>query len=364
MNIAFTIGAINRGGAETLLLDVMKRASQLPFNTMLIHRKGGDYDANFKTLGLPCIHLYPKHGRYISYLLALRKVICQNHINLVHAQYWLDAIFARLATIGLPIKIVTTYHGYTGAAENINLLGKVRYVLSIIVSDKVCFVSKYEQSGFERNFGKWISDKGCVVYNGVDFDKLDDISKNAPLSTFNSPLPKLCMVGNFTSVRSQIIVCQALKQVSIPIDFYFIGGKIYNETWRYDECVAYCSEHHLNNVHFLGKRGDVPALLQQMDGFVYSSANDTFGIAAVEAMAAGLPVVVNNHPVMLEVTNDGKWATLFRTEDVEDCANKIQDLIEHLPERKVQAQRIAKEVREEYSIEKHIARLNEIYTQI
>lgn len=367
MKIAFTIGAINRGGAETLLLDVLKRTLQLPFNAMLIHRNGGDYETDFKNAGVQCIHLYPKRGRYISYLWALRKVLRENKIDIVHAQYWLDAIYARIATIGLPIKIVTTFHGYTGAVENISLLTKVRYALSIMVSDKVCFVSKYEQSGFNHNFNKWIGDKGCVVYNGVDFSKLDSVSNgsyNTPLSTTNSASPKLCMVGNFNSVRSQIVVCEALTQVRLSFEFYFIGGQIDNEAWRYDECVAYCREHRLDNVHFLGKRGDVPSLLQQMDGFVYSSANDTFGIAAVEAMAAGLPMVVNDHPVMQEVTNDGKWATLFKSDDIDACANAIENLLSHLDERKATAKEVAQQVRATYSIEKHIERLTEVYKSL
>lgn len=365
MKVAFTIGSINRGGAETLLLDVMKRASQLPFDAMLIYRNGGDYEANFKATGQSCVHLRPNHGRYISYLLTLRKILRENHIDIVHAQFWLDAIYARIATIGLPIKIATTYHGYTGAVKNIGWLCKVRYVLSIMASDKVCFVSEYERRGFDCNFGKWIGDKWRVVYNGIDFNKLDLVSKaslNLLPSSLNTAAPKLCMVGNFNSVRSQMVICQALAQVHQPYGFYFIGSQIADETWRYDDCVAYCQKHHLDNVYFFGKRGDVPMLLKQMDGFVYSSANDTFGIAVVEAMAVGLPVVVNDHPVMKEVTHDGEWATLFKSNDVDACAHAIEDLLSHLAERKATAKDIAQQVRATYSIEKHIERLYEIYT--
>ncbi|MCQ2339168.1 MAG: glycosyltransferase family 4 protein [Paludibacteraceae bacterium] len=371
MKIAFTIGAINRGGAETLLLDVMKRASQLPFDAMLIYRNGGDYETNFKATGQPCVYLRPKRGRYISYLWALRKVLRENKIDIVHAQYWLDAIYARIATIGLPIKLLTTFHGYTGAVENISLLTKVRYALSIMASDKVCFVSKYEQSGFNHNFNKWLGDKGCVVYNGVDFGKLDAsyASLDTPLPIVNSAFPKLCMVGNFISERQHLMIIQALHQLKmckshLPVELYLIGKEVREMSNSYKLCVTYCSDFAMDYVHFLGGRGDVPALLQQMDGFVYATKAETFGIAVVEAMAAGLPVVVNNHPVMQEVTNDGKWATLFKSDDAKDCANKIQDLIENLPKRKAKAQEIAQQVRKAYSIEKHIERLNEIYTQI
>ena len=78
-----------------------------------------------------------------------------------------------------------------------------------------------------------------------------------------------------------------------------------------DFVLKYCEDNNLDNVYFLGGRGDVPALLKVMDGFVYSSVHDTFGIAVVEAMAAGLPVVVNDYEVMKEVC--GNLVTYFKS---------------------------------------------------
>ena len=125
----------------------------------------------------------------------------------------------------------------------------------------------------------------------------------------------------------------------------------------------------MKNVHFLGGRGDVPALLKQMDGFVYSTDHDTFGIAIVEAMAAGLPIVVNDYAVMKEVCgeSDENYVRYYHSKDVDGCAEAIQQLLKDLSFSSAEfKQRCAHNsiyVRERYSIESYIDRLSHIYSE-
>lgn len=364
MKVAFLIGSLNRGGAETLLLDILQHNSQLPFDVILIHRKGGDYLPNFEATGCPIYNVFLRKGYFFRYLLNLRKLLTQQHVDIIHAHFGLSAILGRLAMLGTGIKIITTYHGFSGYASSLHLKNKIEYVASFICSNRLCFVSDFQKRGYEHNFRYWMRGKSVVLYNGINMCKFysnSSLSSSNALSTIDDNAIKLCMVGNFTSVRSQMVICKALALLNNKIHFYFIGKRANKEEWRYDECVRFCEENNLTNVHFLGGRNDIPDLLHQIDGFVYSTANDTFGIAVVEAMAAGIPVVVNDHPVMREVTNNGGWATLFKSDDIAACANAIEDLLLHLAERKATAKNTAKQVREEYSIEKHIERLDHIY---
>lgn len=370
MNVAYILGSLNCGGAEMLLLDVFQNASKASYEFIGIHRKGGVLQTNFESTGIP-FYSCSLHHNVMRYIFQLRHLCQQKQITLIHTQMPIDCIFAKIAIIGLPCRLVTTFHGFDMGSK---WLERLRNRLAICCADKVCFVSQNEQKDYEVKY--YVGNKGVVIYNGVDFEKIlkkkeSETERNGGSIITSKSLIRLCMVGSFGGGRSHIVICKALRYLSEhnnptfnQLDFYFIGAKRTSEPQYYDECVEYCRTQHLDNVHFLGGRSDVPQLLHQMDGFVYSTVHDTFGIAVVEAMAAGLPVIVNDWEVMKEITHDGKWATLFKTEDAEDCANKIQDLIEHLAERKEKARQIAKEVREEYSIEKHIARLNAIYSDV
>ena len=370
MKVAYLLGSLNRGGAETLVLDVFKNASNAPFEMIGVHRKGGAYQEEFYAAGPKMIQCAPKRFGLLRYLRQLRQILQQEKVTVIHAQYWMDAVYARFATIGLHIPIVLTFHGYLGAqAKGISA---VMYRTAVRIADMLCFVSGYQKEQYAMRYGKIIQRKGEVVYNGIDFGKFDDTGVRCKVYGVRDSL-KLCMVGSFNSVRNQKLIVEAMRiiddrlmMVDKPLfDFYFIGGKYGGEEWRYDECVRYCEEKGLKNVHFLGGRGDVPELLCQMDGFVYATKNDTFGIAVIEAMAAGMPVVVNDHPVMGEVCGEaGEAVWYYRTDDADDAAAALESLLINLQQSKNAAKENAKEVRRKYSIEQYISRLKEIYQKL
>ena len=359
MKVAYLIGSLNRGGAETLLLDIFRNSKKAPFQMICVHRKGGAYQDNFYAAGPKMIQCAPQRFGYIRYLLQLRSVLKTEGITIVHAQHWLDSIYAKIATIGLPIRVAVTLHGYFPLS---GLTGRLCRI-SIRIADEVCFVSKYEQDWYRQRM--CISDSKChVIYNGVDFDKIIDSKMEiGDFTKKHDGKLRLCMVGNFVRVRDHITLFKAFRLLNVRgvnnYDFYFIGKQVEEQGDIYDVCEQIVKENNMTNVHFMGGRGDVSSLLKAMDGFVYSTDHDTFGIAVVEAMAAGLPVVVNDYAVMKEVCGDA--VAYFKSKDVEDCADKIESLLAGLPQRKKVAQKNADVLKKKYSIEAYLARLNEVY---
>lgn len=364
MKVAYLIGSLNRGGAETLLLDIFRNSEEAPYEMMVIHRKGGLYEKEFESITSKCYQIAPRRWHFISYLRKLRKTILQEKVTVIHAFYRLDVIYAKLATIGMDVPIVITFHGYKGS--ECGWVKSLLYRMLMRLATKLCFVSGEQMESYEKRYGDIVRKKGVVLYNGLNFEKLGAIEPRVDTQKLRA---KLCMVGNFNSVRSQIVVVKALALLKnrnvLPWEFYFIGGRYSGEEYYYDECVAYCRESGLDNVHFLGIREDVPAILQEMDGFVYSSSNDTFGIAVIEAMSTALPIVVNDLPVMQEVCGkENEGIRYFKTDDAVDAADKITELLADLQKSQSVAKENAVKVRNKYSIQSHIQNVYSIYQSL
>ena len=364
MKVVYFIGSLNRGGTEMLTLDICRKKDYAPYEMMLVYRNEGELSEDFRETGVKMVRIKPQ-GLKFGYFFKLRRLLKHEHVDLVHAQTFINSRIALMATSFSKIRVVSSFHGFSFAQAS--LMAR-RFVMK--GSDALVFVSTYVQDYYlQRN--RFCDVAKChVVYNGVDLVKFDNKYPNPDFMALNNPdVPskiKLAMVGNFVKGRSQIVICKSIKLLKEQgvdnFSFYFIGKRVENEAIRYDECIRYCEENGLMDiVRFVGSRGDIPAILQHVDGFVYSTEHDTFGIAVVEAMLAGLPVVANDWEVMKEIAQEGKCLTLFETENEEDCCAKMRVLIENNGVFRRDAKKRVDAVRELFSIEKHIEGVAAVY---
>jgi glycosyltransferase involved in cell wall biosynthesis len=94
------------------------------------------------------------------------------------------------------------------------------------------------------------------------------------------------------------------------------------------ELEAYTSELNLSsNVHFLGARGDVSAILDRAQIGILSSINETFSVAVLEYMRAGLPVVATRTGSLEDQVKDGQTGFLVPPRDVQALAGALERLV-------------------------------------
>ena len=378
MKIAYLLGSLNRGGTETLLLDVFRNAVSTKLDAIGIYRKTGvlEYDFLMSGVKMQCL---PTGKNILIYLVQLRYLLKSNKITIIHAQQPIDAIYGFLASTFLRIKIVLTLHGYDFADSRISLI-LLKFILkntnvNIYVSDsqREYYTQKYKLNSIKQQ----------TVYNGIWFDKLHINSteiRGATLrctpnsNNLRSELQisretmLLVSVGNFNQVRDQLVLCKfakLCKQNKVDFCLLFVGKRIDSLAYLYDDCLKYCVDNELlEQVLFVGVRNDVPAILNQSDIFLYSTNHDTFGIAVVEAMASGIPVFVNDWEVMTEITENGKLATLYKTKDESDLFRQfslfLQDKDLYIERTKL----ASKTVIEKYNIENHIETLKRVYADL
>jgi len=377
MKIAYLLGSLNRGGTETLLLDVFQNASANQLEAIAVYRKAGVLEPDF--INSP-VQLYklPFQKNIFIYFFCLRKILTNQNIECVHAQQPLDALLTWIATPGLRIKIILTLHGYDLQESRLSKL-----ILSFILkrTDTNIYVSNAQRAYYQKKY-KLSDNKQRVVYNGISFNKFDktksasthSMTSSHSMSKENLLRDELKLtpdtmlfgtVGNFLPGRDQLTICKFLKLLRIErslFHFVFVGKRIESSANLYDDCVNYCRQNNLlGNVSFLGGREDVPGILSQLDAFVYATDHDTFGIGVVEAMAVGIPVFVNDWMVMSEITDEGKYATLYNTKDEQDLLRHFLLFLQDKTSYLTKAANASSFVRHKYSIEKHIEKLKKIY---
>lgn len=163
-----------------------------------------------------------------------------------------------------------------------------------------------------------------VVNNGVDLSSFNDV---IPASLEDLGVPKsalvLIQVARFGSEKDQVTVLKALTHLPEKYHVLFVGdGELLekHKKMALDLRIA-------DRCHFLGSRRDVPSLLKASDIVVMSSHFEGFGLAAVEGMASGKPVIASNVPGLSEVVGDsGLLFTLHDELELVELIEKLQDV--------------------------------------
>jgi glycosyltransferase involved in cell wall biosynthesis len=375
MRVLHLLDSLGRGGAETLCLDVCRNARKNGLDLTFLATGGGELEDDFRQSGADFLRLSRKLPLDLKLVGQLRKVIRERQIEVVHCHQAVEALHAYLATRGDDddggrARRVLSFHLCTADAKN-------RVALKFLAPrmDANVAVSRELLSCLGREGGFKIAGNFHVIHNGVDASRIQQAATTgggdlrAELKLAESDL-LLGMVGNFYSDarKDQLTVCRALPAVfarAPAAHFVFAGGVEESAAEIYRECVDYCREQGIaGRVHFLGKRADVADVLRALDLFVFSSRKDSFGVAVVEAMLAGVPVVVSDIGALLEVTQRGEYAAVFRTGDVDELARKIVELIEDRARRVELGERARGWAVAEFGIETHIANLLKLYKSL
>lgn len=114
-------------------------------------------------------------------------------------------------------------------------------------------------------------------------------------------------------------------------------------------------------VTFLGHREDVPALLAGADIFVLPSRSEAFPNGAIEAMAAGLPVVASAVGGLLDLVETGRTGILVPPSDPEPLAVAIKSLCDDPQRAREMGREAQREVRAQYSFERMVAAFSDLY---
>ena len=250
-------------------------------------------------------------------------VIVNNQLDLLHVHYAIPhasaAYFARqiLKKEGLDVPYITTLHG-----TDITLVGRDQtyapvVAFSINESDAITAVSDNLREETYRSFR--IEKDIRVIPNFVDtqrFYKSDKEHFKQMLAPNGERI--LVHVSNFRKVKRVEDVLRVFEQVHavIPSRLLMIGdGPERQNAEELCRTMNIC-----NDIRFLGKQEQIDEILSITDLFLLPSQYESFGLAALEAMACGVPVISTNTGGLPEINIPGKTGYLSDVGDVQDMA--------------------------------------------
>jgi L-malate glycosyltransferase len=273
--------------------------------------------------------------QYQPYELALSSkmvdVVKKYELEILHVHYAIPHAYAAymakqmLKEKGIDIKVVTTLHG-----TDITLVGshpnyKTAVEFSINNSDVVTAVSNNLKETTNKLFS--IKKDISVIYNFIDTEKYDKAGeqecKRIALAKPNEKI--LTHISNFRPVKRVEDVIKIFYEVQreIPSKLLLIGegperikAEALTKALRLKE-----------KVFFLGNSTEIDKILCYSDIFLLPSKTESFGLAALEAMAAKTAVISSNTGGLPEVNIHGKTGYLSNLGDVEDMAKNAISIL-------------------------------------
>lgn len=272
---------------------------------------------------------------YPPYELALASrlvdVVRFEKLDLLHVHYAIPhasaAFMAKqiLLTYGISIPVITTLHG-----TDITLVGqdstyKPVVTFSINKSDGVTAVSEHLKQDTYRFFD--IEKDIKVIPNFIDLTRFSLKAKDHFKKAIAPNGEKVLVhTSNFRKVKRTEDVIKMFAKVikKIPSKLLMVGDggeRSYCEQLSRDLGIA---EH----VRFLGKQDAIEEILSVSDLFLMPSQSESFGLAALEAMACKVPVISSNAGGLPELNIEGVTGFLLDIGDVDGMAEKAVYILE------------------------------------
>ncbi len=324
------------GGSGVLATELGKaladKGHQVHFITYQQPVRLSEFNANifYHEVRVPTYPLfdYPPYETALSSTMV--DVIVNNNIDLLHVHYAIPhasaAYMAKkiLEKQGKIIPVITTLHG-----TDITLVGKDKtfapvVAFSINESDAITAVSQNLAAETYRNFK--IEKEIKVIQNFVDVKRF----RKKPIDAFRRVIAPhnekvVLHASNFRKLKRVTDVVRIFAEINknVPSKLLFVGDgperpaaeSLARELGIYDE------------TRFVGRQEQIEEVLAISDLFILPSDYESFGLAALEAMAAGVPVISSNAGGLPEVNIEGETGFLADVGDVETMSRRAVELL-------------------------------------
>ena len=316
----------------------------------------------FHQVNVPFYPLFNFQPYELALSSKLVDVCSKFSIDLIHVHYAIPHAYAAymakkmMISSGIKIPLVTTLHG-----TDITLVGnhpfyKPAVKFSIEESDVVTSVSESLKQDTIDFFG--IKREIKVVSNFVDLNKFNSQLLNCNID--NEDYKVITHVSNFRPVKNIRGVIEFFEKISKKIKSRF---KLIGEGPELEVSKQLVKDKNIENVEFLGNTQEVEKELCHSDLFILPSKTESFGLAALEAMASKVVVISSDSGGLPEVNIHNETGFLTKYNDIDKMVDYAESVLkdeDKLSQMKENAFRRA----QKFDINKIITSYEDIYDSL
>lgn len=290
----------------------------------------------------------------------IRKEIKILKPDIIHVHGTRAGILGRLAAIGFNIPVIYTEHLWTSQfklqSRWLNFLHYfANWFLDIFTTQNIAVSQAVKDFMVTSKISRY--EKIKVIHNGVEI-------RNLKANIFQSEQEFLiATVGTLNPQKGVQYLIKALPKVIK--EFPGIRLEIVGDGSFKRELLNLVNKLKLKNyVKFTGFVPDPVKYLVKFDLYIQPSLSESFGLAIVQAMDVGLPVIATTTGGIPEVITEGKTGLLVKPEDSEALAEAILELLRHPSLARKMGEMACKEVKLRFDVKDMIKTLEETYTWV
>jgi glycosyltransferase involved in cell wall biosynthesis len=380
--ILFCSTGLSFGGEQILLRQILTHLDRGHFQPLVCSLRTFDHvDPTIRELsgGIICLHV-PGPYNILKAVMGLRRVIKEHNIDLLQMGIFgsefsglLAALITRIPAIAL---LTTTYdlkaRLATSPVKSFAQSWKWRaiYLVHAILARmvKVRYIALSDEIKKSAIKNLHLPEERIAVIplgpNTEDFDAMrlpqETVTQLKNDLGLNGAYPILVNVARLSPVKGQKELVEAMPHIlkRFPGAKLLLAGDgpLLDELTRLRDGIGL-----QKNVHLLGRRNDIAALLAASDIFVFSSYYEGLPGAVIEAMAAGKPVVAFDIPPLREVVHDKLSGILVNGRNVAGFAGAVVQLAEKRQEAWGMGEQARNIARHHFDIRSNLKKLEEIY---
>lgn len=301
-------GTMSAGGTETLIMEMLRHQTGRVRYILLVHYQGeikkGDYDDEIRSLGVPIVYIpsvgmlgikgYCKKFKEVVAELGSKDII-HSHLN---ANGGIICMAAKQAGIKYRISHCHADIRYKGSKMNIIKEEFILQVLRLYVNHFSNHCWACSHAAWKRLFYPW--KKEVVIPNMIDVRKYlssPEEKENAKAAIGMRGKFIVGSVGRVARIKNYELAIKTIAALNNQgKDAHFVCyGRFDAEKDAYcAELVALAAKLDISDkIHFMGNTSQVAQDVKSFDVFLMPSTTEGFGMAAIEAQAAGIPTLLS-----------------------------------------------------------------------